>query len=95
MCEVGMATNLQIDDALLNEALEIGGKKTKKQTVTDALIEYIQRRRQIRILDIFKKIDIDPKYNYKKQRLRNSRAFTARTFIGSKRDRKKWKSDKI
>jgi Arc/MetJ family transcription regulator len=44
-----MATNLAIDDRLLNEALRIGGRKTKKATVTEALEEYIQRCEQLRI----------------------------------------------
>lgn len=65
-----MATNLAIDDQILNEALKVGGHKTKKATVTEALKEYIQKRRQSEILDLFSKIDIDPKYDYKKQRLR-------------------------
>ena len=66
-----MATNLQIDDEILDEALKVGGHKTKKQTVTEALIEYIQKRKQLKILDLFGKIDIDPKYNYKNQRSRS------------------------
>lgn len=41
-----MATNLAIDSGLLNEALQIGGEKSKKETVTQALIEYVQRRKQ-------------------------------------------------
>jgi len=34
-----MATNLDIDDRLLNEALRMGGHRTKKETVTEALQE--------------------------------------------------------
>lgn len=52
------------------EALRIGGLKTKKATVTEALNEYIQRRQQRRIVDLFGKVDIDPKYDYKAQRRR-------------------------
>jgi Arc/MetJ family transcription regulator len=63
-----MPTNLAIDDRLLEEALRIGGHRTKKATVTEALEEYIQRRKQARILELFGKVDFDPKYNYKKQR---------------------------
>lgn len=65
-----MATNLAIDDRLLSEAHRIGGRPTKKATVTEALEEYIRRRRQVRILDLFGKIDFDPSYDYKKQRHR-------------------------
>ena len=66
-----MATNLALDAALLEEALRIGGKATKKDTVTEALQEYIDRRKQARIVDFFGTIDYDPKkYDYKKQRRR-------------------------
>lgn len=63
-----MPTNLAIDDQLLEEAQRIGGHRTKKATVTEALEEYIQRRKQARILELFGKVHFDPKYNYKKQR---------------------------
>ncbi len=63
-----MATNLAIDDGLLNEALRIGGRQTKKDTVTQALEEYVQRRKQARILDLFGKVAFDSKYDYKRQR---------------------------
>jgi Arc/MetJ family transcription regulator len=65
-----MATNLAIDDRLLEEARRIGGQKTKRAAVTEALQEYIQRRKQQRVLELFGKVDIDPKYDYKKQRRR-------------------------
>jgi Arc/MetJ family transcription regulator len=63
-----MATNLALDDRLLEEALRIGGKATKKDTVTEALQEYIDRRKQARLAALFGTIDYDPKYDYKKQR---------------------------
>ena len=65
-----MATNLAIDDRLLEEALKVGGQKTKKATVTEALQEYIQRRKQQRVIRLFGAIDLDPKYDYKAQRRR-------------------------
>lgn len=63
-----MPTNLALDDRLLDEALQIGGRRTKKETVTEALTEYIQRRKQARIVDLFGTIEYDPAYDYKKQR---------------------------
>jgi Arc/MetJ family transcription regulator len=63
-----MATNLAIDDRLLDEAQRIGGHRTKKATVTEALYEYIQRRKQTKIVDLFDTVEFDPKYDYKKQR---------------------------
>jgi Arc/MetJ family transcription regulator len=65
-----MATNLQIDDQLLTRAQQVGGLKTKKATVTRALEEYIQRREQAKITELFGTIDYDPKYDYKAGRKR-------------------------
>jgi Arc/MetJ family transcription regulator len=65
-----MPTNLAIDDRLLNEAVRIGGRQTKKATVTQALQEYVQRRKQAKLLDLFGKVDFDPTYDYKRQRRR-------------------------
>ena len=65
-----MATNLAIDDNLIEEAKIVGNHKTKKAAVTEALREYIQRRKQAQILKLFGKIDYDPDYGYKKQRNR-------------------------
>jgi len=63
-----MATNLAIDDGLLNEAQRVGGHRTKKATVTEALEEYIRHRKQAKILELFGTVDFDPKYDYRKQR---------------------------
>jgi len=65
-----MATNLNIDEKLLSRALKAGGFKTKKATVNEALREFIQRRRQAKILKLFGSIDFDKKYNHKKGRSR-------------------------
>lgn len=65
-----MPTNLAIDDDLLTEALRVGGHRTKKDTVTEALREYIRHRKQLRILDLFGKVEFDSAYDYKKQRRR-------------------------
>lgn len=67
---VWMATNLALDDKLLEEAVKIGGKATKKETVTEALQEYIGRRQQARIVELFGTIEYDPTFDYKKQRRR-------------------------
>ncbi|MBU0994487.1 MAG: type II toxin-antitoxin system VapB family antitoxin [Proteobacteria bacterium] len=65
-----MATNLAIDNDLLHEALEISGLKTKKETVNLALKEFINRRKQSEIIDIFGIMDPDSDYDYKKGRTR-------------------------
>lgn len=65
-----MATNLALDEEMLNKALEVGEQKTKKDTVNEALKEYIERRLQKRIISLFGSIDWDEKYDYKKKRSR-------------------------
>ncbi|MDE2808742.1 MAG: type II toxin-antitoxin system VapB family antitoxin [Gemmatimonadota bacterium] len=65
-----MATNLAIDPELLNKALEVGGEKTKKATVNRALQEFIARREQERLLDLFGKLYWDDSFDYKRERSR-------------------------
>jgi hypothetical protein len=63
-----MPTNLAIDDRLIEQAQRLGRHRTKKETVTAALDEYIQRRKQQEILPLFGTIDYDQKYDYKGER---------------------------
>jgi len=66
-----MPTNLAIDDKLIESARRIGKHKTKKAVVTEALIEYIQRREQLKIIGLFGTIEYHNNYVYKEQRKRN------------------------
>jgi Arc/MetJ family transcription regulator len=69
MCNtLHMATNLALDDELIEEARRAGSHKTKKEAVTAALGEYIRRRKQLRLLEAFGKFDFDPAYDYKAER---------------------------
>ncbi len=63
-----MATNLAIDDKLLEEARIIGKHSTKKAVVNEALEEYIQRRKQAEIIGMFHSVEYDVDYDYKTQR---------------------------
>ncbi len=65
-----MATNLSINPKLLQKALEVSGLKTKKDTVNLALQEFINRHKQLEILDLFGKMDPDSNYDYKEGRNR-------------------------
>jgi len=65
-----MATNLAIDDDLLKAALEIGGYKSKKDTVNAALEEFIRRRRSEDVIGLFGTVDYDEQYDYKELRNR-------------------------
>ena len=68
-----MATNLAIDPKLLEKALEVSGERTKTAVVTRALEEFIARRRQEKILELFGKLDWDPDYDYKAERSRDQK----------------------
>ncbi len=63
-----MATNLALDDSLIHEAIRVSGHRTKKAVVTHALEEFVQRRKQRAILDLFGKIDLLPEAVMKRQR---------------------------
>ena len=63
-----MATNLSIDTHLLDEALLISGLPTKKDTVNQALKEFVQRRKQREINTLFGKLPQDADYHYKRNR---------------------------
>lgn len=65
-----MATNLALDNELIDEAVRVGGHRTKKAAVTEALEEYVQGRKQLEVLDLFGTIDFDEEYDYKVQRAR-------------------------
>lgn len=63
-----MPTNLAIDENLLEEALSVSGLRTKRNTVNEALKEFIQRRKQRDILSLFGKIKMKESYDYKHER---------------------------
>jgi hypothetical protein len=65
-----MATNLSIDPELIERALKLSGERTKKAAVTKALEEFIARRRQKRVLELFGKLEWDETYDYKAERQR-------------------------
>ena len=71
MCNnLHMATNLALDDKLIEEARRVGHHKTKKGAVTAALAEYVRRRKQQLILEAFGTFEFDPAYDYKAERRR-------------------------
>jgi Arc/MetJ family transcription regulator len=66
-----MATNLSIDPELLDQALEISGERTKKAVVTKALHEFIARRKQSSLLELFGSLEWDEEFDYKAERARD------------------------
>lgn len=67
-----MATNLALDDKLIEEAQKLGGHKSKKAAVTAALDEYVRYRKQLDALKLRGSIEYDPDYDYRHHRRRRS-----------------------
>ncbi len=69
MCRLShMATNLALDPQLLDEVLAISGEKTKKDAVTLALREFVERRTQAKVTGYFGLLEWDDSYDYKSAR---------------------------
>ncbi len=66
-----MATNLDLDPELVERALALSDATTKKAVVTSALLEFIARREQRKLLELFGKLEWDASYNYKRERSRD------------------------
>ena len=64
-----MATNLDMDRDLLEEAMTLGGHRTERAVVVGALEEYVRRRRQREIIELFGTIDYGD-HDYEEQRRR-------------------------
>ena len=60
--------NINVDEKLLREALALSDNLTVNLLIEAALLEYIQRRQQLKILELFGTIDYEENYNYKQQR---------------------------
>jgi Arc/MetJ family transcription regulator len=65
-----MATNLALDDRLVTEAKRLGHHKSKRAAVNEALAEYVARRRQRKVVDLFGSLEWDASYDYKAERKR-------------------------
>ena len=63
-----MPTNLAIDDRLLDEARAVGGYRTKRETVNEALREFIQRRQRVELVRLAGRVEYDATFDYKRER---------------------------
>lgn len=66
-----MATNLALDPDLLDRVVAVSGENTKKAAVTLALKEFIARREQRRVSELFGKLEWDDTFDYKAERARS------------------------
>lgn len=65
-----MATNLALDDKLVEEARRLGKHRTKREAVNEAITEYVARRRRRKVVQLLGKLDWAPDYDYKAERRR-------------------------
>ena len=63
-----MRTNIDLDDALVNEALKLTNAKTKKELIHQALREFVENKRRLNLMDLEGKIKFAKGYNYKRMR---------------------------
>ena len=63
-----MATNLALDDSLVEEARRIGGHRTKREAVNQALADYVARRKRRSILELFGTLEPLEDYDHKAER---------------------------
>ena len=68
--DINMATNLALDPALLDRVVAVSGEQTKKAAVTLALKEFVARREQKRVAELFGKLEWDESFDYKAERSR-------------------------
>ena len=65
-----MATNLELDDKLVEEAKRLGKHRSKRDAVNEAIVEYVARRKRRGIVRLFATMDWNPEYDYKAERRR-------------------------
>jgi Arc/MetJ family transcription regulator len=63
-----MATNIELNEALVKKAMRLGKLKSKKDAVNLALDEFVQRREQMKVLSLFGTVEFDDDHDYKSQR---------------------------
>jgi Bacterial antitoxin of type II TA system, VapB len=63
-----MLTNLAIEDSLIEEACQLSGQLTTNEVATQALQEYVKRRKQLKLLDLFGTVEYHDSYSTKEQR---------------------------
>ena len=63
-----MRTNIDIDDALLEQAFKFSQAKTKKELIHQALKEFVENRRRLNLSELEGKIEFVEGYDYIRMR---------------------------
>lgn len=59
---------MNLNEELIEEAFKLSDFLTREEVVNQALQEYIQRRKQLKLLDLFGTVEYHDTYNSKEQR---------------------------
>lgn len=63
-----MQITLNLNDNLLQEAINLNPNMSIETTIENALQTYLRQQKRMKITDLFGTIDYDPDYDYKQQR---------------------------
>lgn len=63
-----MATNLNLDDDLIAQAVQLGKHPSKREAVNTALREYVASLERLKVVDAFGAFDFDDEYDHKRAR---------------------------
>ena len=64
-----MPTNLNLDDALIAEAVRLGHHTSKREAVDAALQEYVAFLKRVDAIQRFGTVEFDPDFDHKKARV--------------------------
>ena len=67
-----MATDLSIDQELIERVLKVSGERTQTAAVKKALEEFVARRTQKRLVELMGKLEWDHSYDYRSERSRKT-----------------------
>jgi Arc/MetJ family transcription regulator len=68
-----MATNLALDDKLIDQAVRLGKHKSKKEAVTAALESYVRQRKRAGLSDLIGNVDFHDDFDHRAMRRRRAR----------------------
>lgn len=61
-------TNVKLPDEMAKELVNVTGQPDPDAAVFEAVSDYLQYHRQLKVLELEGKFDLDPTYDYKAQR---------------------------
>jgi Bacterial antitoxin of type II TA system, VapB len=63
-----MQITINLDDALIQDAMSLNPELTIEKAIESALAFYVKQQQRLKIIELFGAIDYEPSYDYKEQR---------------------------